>query len=264
MAGGGGSSSVGGNANNFGFNTRSASGSGGRFDYATSQWLFGAAAGFGQTRVKQDVTTHSGTINTVQGGLYGAWRPGPYTIAVTLTYAHHSIDATRRCSPQQPCHPMTPTALAPASRSRPSGRCSAAPSSRSRVLSITRCANNFNETGLFLPIAGNATTVEALKGYAGARLWRTFDVGTTQVTPEVRGRVLYDMLDDTRGFSASFIADPARVQFPVTGIQPNRLAERLGAGVSFNPMWRASLNYDAEFRGGDVGHYGSGAIRASW
>ena len=197
-----------------------------------------------------------------------AWRPGPYTLTAALTYAHHSIDATRlslfpapslssydansfggglEISTRQPLLGGTMEPLA------------------GLVYNALR-TNGFTETGPFLAIAGNGADVAALKGYAGARLWQTFDVGTIQVTPELRGRVLYDMLDDVRGFSASFIADPARVLFPVSGIQPNRLSERLGAGVSirFNPMWRASLNYDAELRGGDVGHFVSGTLRANW
>ena len=46
----------------------------------------------------------------------------------------------------------------------------------------------------------------------------------------------------------------------------SRRACTLGAGVSvrFNPMWRPSVNYDAELRGSDVGHFVSGVLRANW
>jgi uncharacterized protein with beta-barrel porin domain len=267
VSGEGGRSSVGGTANNFGFNARSASGTGG-LDYATSHWLFGAAAGFGQAKVKQDTTLDSGTIDTVQGGVYGAWRPGPYTVSATLIYGHHQIDATRLALLPAPAlsnydaNSFGGGLEVSTRRSLFGGTIEPLAGLVYNALRV----NSFNEAGPFLAIAGNTANIAALKGYAGARLWRTFDAGAMQVTPEVRGRVLYDMLDDPRGFSASFIADPARVAFPVIGIQPDRLAERLGAGVNvrFNPVWRASLNYDAEFRGGDVAHFASGTIRATW
>jgi uncharacterized protein YhjY with autotransporter beta-barrel domain len=267
VSGEGGHSSVGGTANNFGFTARSASGTSG-LDYATSHWLFGAAAGFGQAKVKQDITLDSGTIDTVQGGVYGAWRPGPYIVSATLIYAHHQIDATRLAllpAPALSNYDANSFGGGLEISTRRSLFAGTIEPLAGLVYNALR-VNSFNEAGPFLAIAGNAANIAALKGYAGARLWRTFDAGAVQVTPEVRGRVLYDMLDDPRGFSASFIADPARVAFPVIGIQPDRLAERLGAGVNvrFNPVWRASLNYDAEFRGGDIAHFASGTIRATW
>jgi hypothetical protein len=37
-----------------------------------------------------------------------------------------------------------------------------------------------------------------------------------------------------------------------------------GVTVQFAPRWRAFVNYDAEVRGGNVTHIGSGGIKVIW
>ena len=120
--------------------------------------------------------------------------------------------------------------------------------------------------GTFLNLIGNSASVAALKGYVGARAFTTYDVNRMQVTPELRARLLYDFLDDPRGFNASFVADPTLTSFPVTGIRPNRTSEMLGASVKFRvaPLWLAFVSYDAEIRGSDVGHFFSGGVKVNW
>jgi len=127
--------------------------------------------------------------------------------------------------------------------------------------------NSFTESGgAFLNITGNSASLAALRGYVGARAFTTYDVYHTQVTPEVRARVLYDFLNDPRAFSASFLADPTMTFFPVPGIQPNRTSERLGASLSarVTPLWLAFVSYDADIRGSDVGHFLSGGLKGKW
>ena len=84
--------------------------------------------------------------------------------------------------------------------------------------------------------------------------------------PEARGRLLYDFLDDPRGYTARFIADPAGVPLAVVGLQPDRFAVMLGGAVTtrVSPGWRAFASYDAELRGGDVTHLVSGGVKGNW
>ena len=128
--------------------------------------------------------------------------------------------------------------------------------------------NSFTEGGgSLLGINANAAHVDALKGYAGARVYRTFTTANgTTVTPELRARVAYDLLDRARGFTASFTLDPAATSFTVNGLQPDRTAALLGAGISaqFTPMWKAFANYDADLRGNEVAQMISGGIKATW
>ena len=128
--------------------------------------------------------------------------------------------------------------------------------------------DSFRETGTtFLDLAGARANVEALRGYAGGRVYKTFTAPNGWAwTPEFRGRVLYDFLDDPRGYTARFIADPAGTPIPVTGLSPDRTAVMLGGALTarVTQAWRAFASYDAEIRGGDVSHLVSGGVKGSW
>jgi outer membrane autotransporter protein len=215
------------------------------------------------------VTSDSGSIGTVQLGGYGAYRPGPYMLAGALTYGHHSIDATRLSM-----------LAAPSTASYGADSFGAAlelsskhPLSAGTIEPMAGLAydalrsNGFSETGdPFLDLTGHAASVATLKGYVGARAFTTYGIDRMQVTPELQARLLYDFLDDPRGYNASFVADPTMTFFPVAGIQPNRTSERLGGSVNVRlaPLWLAFTSYDAEIRGRDVGHFLSGGVKVSW
>lgn len=268
IRGDGGRARVGGDANNFGFGYRTAAGETG-MEYATGPWLIGGAFGIGRADVNQDVTGDSGALGTVQLGGYGAYRPGPYVLSGALTYGHHAIDATRLSM-----LPMPSTASYGADSFG-----AGLELSTKRVLQVATIepmaglaynalwTNGFTETGdpLF-DLTGNKASVATLKGYVGARAFTSYAVGATQVTPELRARLLYDFLHDPRSLDASFVADPTATFFPVAGISPNRTSEMLGASLRARlaPLWLAFLSYDAEIRGSDVGHFVSGGIKVSW
>jgi outer membrane autotransporter protein len=127
--------------------------------------------------------------------------------------------------------------------------------------------NSFRESGTtFLDLSGDRATIDALKGYIGARVSTTFSISGVAITPELRGRLLYDFLDDRRGFTARFVTDPAATPVPVTGVQPGRLAGMVGVGVSARiaPNWQAHAGYDAELRHNSVSHLVSGGLRLRW
>jgi outer membrane autotransporter protein len=128
--------------------------------------------------------------------------------------------------------------------------------------------NGFAESGTtFLDVAGDSADVAALKGYAGALAWHVFITPNgSALTPEIRGRVLYDFLDDPRGYTTRFVADPAATPLLVTGLQPGRTALMLGGAITARlaSAWHASLSYDAEWRSGDVAHHLTGGVKASW
>ena len=128
--------------------------------------------------------------------------------------------------------------------------------------------DSFTETGTtFLDLAGARATTEALKGYAGGRVSTTYIAANGWAwTPEARGRLMYDFVDDPRGFTARFVIDPAGTPIPVTGLQPERFAVMLGAALTarVTPTWRAFASYDAELRGSDVSHLVSGGVKGNW
>jgi len=57
-----------------------------------------------------------------------------------------------------------------------------------------------------------------------------------------------------RGIAATFTGDPTATTFTVNGLQPDRAAALLGAGITaqFTPVWKAFVNYDADLRGNEV------------
>ena len=78
---------------------------------------------------------------------------------------------------------------------------------------------------------------DALKAYMGARLACTIALsdGMT-LTPELRGRFVYDVLGDDRNLTANLIDDATTTN------------------------WQATISYDAEILGGDVLHTARGGF----
>jgi hypothetical protein len=253
---------------NFGFDAKSRSAEVG-VEYAREAWLLGAAAGFGRADVNQLVTGDSGRIDSVRTGLYGAFLPGDWRLSGAVAGGFHAIDATR-------------LALLPGpARSRYDAHSISAGLEAARRLVVADHlieplaglvytalrVDAFREAGNgFLDLAGQSATIDALKGYVGARASRTWMIGTSTLTPEVRARVLHDFLDDPRGYTARFTADPTATAFAVSGLQPGRTAALLGAGVTaqVTPGWRAFAAYDAEIRRNAISHLGTAGVKVNW
>ncbi|MGD9847164.1 autotransporter outer membrane beta-barrel domain-containing protein [Pseudorhodoplanes sp.] len=257
-----------GTATNFGYRNRTASGEGG-IERLVGDWLYGAAFGFGTAKVEQDRTGDSGRIDTLRAGAYAAYRPGPWSFTGTVTAGWSDIDSKRLTlfpTPATASYDATTIAAGfEAVRRYDVGAYRVEPLA-GLVYTALR-VDGFTETGsTFLDIRGDRATIDALQGYAGGRVSTTFAYGGADWTPELRGRVVYDFLDDPRGFTARFVADPANTPLPVTGIQPDRFAVMLGGAMTARlAAWlRAFASYDAELRGGDVSHLVSGGLRWNW
>jgi outer membrane autotransporter protein len=234
-------------------------------------WLIGGAVGFGDAKVTQDVTGDKAGIDTVRLGAYASNRSGPWSFTAAMAGGVHSIDTSRLAvllTPAQASYNAASMSTGlEAARRVPLHDGSVIEPAAGLIYTLLH-VNGFTETGTtFLDVAGDSTDVSALKGYVGARTWRAFTTANgTVLTPEIRGRVLYDMLDDPRGYTARFVADPAATPLLVTGLQPGRTAYMLGGAVTARlaSAWHASLSYDAEWRSGDTAHHLSGGVKASW
>jgi fibronectin-binding autotransporter adhesin len=249
-----------GDAANLGFEFETQGGEIG-LEHDGGDWLAGAAFGYGRARIVQDATADSGKIDSWRGGLYAAWQPGGWTLNGTLTVAWHGIESTRLSGLANPARASydarTISAGAAATTSIAIGKGGIDPLGGMVFTSLD--VGEFGEHGTpQLAVAGAGRTIEALKAYAGARAW--VDLG--EVTPELSVRVVHDLLDDPRGYTARFVDDPAGTPMPVTGLQPERTAVMLGGRLGFDlgPNLRASLRYDAELRGGDTTHYGGAVL----
>jgi uncharacterized protein with beta-barrel porin domain len=270
LAGSGAFAQVSGSASNFGFGYRTSSVSGG-MEKRDGVWLYGGAFAVNHSGVSQDTTGDHAAIDTVRLGVYSAYQPGPFTATGALAYGNHAIGADRLN--------MLP-GLGTQTNYRANSLDAGLEISKNYWWSGATIqpmlgliynglwTNNFVENGgSLLGLIGNSAYVAALKGYAGGRVFHTFiSPNGWEVTPEARARVLYDFLNDTRGFNATFAFDPTATAFAVAGLQPDCTAALLGAGLTVQvaPLWRAFATYDAELRGGDTIHIVSGGVRANW
>src|SRR5262249_17792510 len=153
------------------------------------------------------------TIDQRRFAAYAAWH-GPVTVSGVVVYGSHSIDATRLN-----VLPGLATQGSLTANSLDAG----IEVSKTYIMALANLqpllgvvydglwSGRFSEVGgSLLGITASSADISALKGYAGARLYRTFVMASGMaLTPEVRARVVYDFLNDPRGFSAIFTADPA-------------------------------------------------------
>ncbi len=161
---------------NFGFNYRSGGGTAG-LDYRKGDWLAGFAAGYEQTNVTQDVTGDYGSIDTLRVGGYGSYRPGLWSFSGVITGGFHSIDATRLSlfpTPAVSSYDATSfNAGIEAARRFPLWGGTVQP--LAGLVYTHLHTDAFTESGtVFLDLAGNSADIDALKGYAGARAYRTY------------------------------------------------------------------------------------------
>lgn len=260
---------VGGSRENFGFRSNSQSGAGG-VSYASGETRIGLALQYGNTDNRQDSTADTGNVESLRFGAYAAWAPGPFTLAAAATYGRHSIDSNRLLAlpsaARASYHADSVGLGLELSTNADLGFATLTPMAGLVYNSLS--TSSFREHGgTFLEIAARGRDIAALKPYAGARLgWDLQIGGGMSLSPELRGRVSYDVLNDRRGFAAQFPADPYDIHFHTGGVQPARLSGLVGAGATlgFAPNASASLNYDAEPRGGAVTHMVSGNLRFAW
>lgn len=260
---------VSGTADHFGFRSNGQGGSGGVM-YSAGDVRLGAAVHYSTTQNRQDSTGDAGSIGSLRFGAHGAWAPGPFTLAVAASYGRHQVDSTRLValpSAARASYGADSIGLgAELSTNADLGFAMLTPLAGIAYNSLW--TGGFHERGgTFLEIAANSARIAALKPYAGFRLgWDMKLAGGMSLAPELRGRVLYDTLNDKRGFAARFPADPYNYNFRTGGVQPARLSGLVGAGLTLGlaPNASASLNYDAEPRGGAVTHMLGGSLRISW
>jgi outer membrane autotransporter protein len=257
-------------AANYGFSSRSWNGAFG-LDYASGDFVFGAAAGLGRAHVKQAVTGDFGALSTLKTGAYASWRPGLWTLTGAVSAGFTGIDATRLTVLP------TPALSSYSAQSFSAGleaarRFDVSPDSfiepMAGLVYTHLHTGAFTETGgMGLGISGGAANIDALKLYLGARASATVVTSSgMKVTPELRARLSYDALNDPRGFIARMVDDVSATPFAVTGLQPNRVGGMIGAGVTldFSPSWQASASYDAEIRGSDVSHALRGGLKVKF
>jgi outer membrane autotransporter protein len=200
-------------------------------------------------------------LEVFKAGLYASYHPGDWTFSGSASGSFQTIESKRLT--------LLPT---------PATADYDAASFNAGIEAARRMA--ISDTAFFEPMAGfnyshlhtdafteagggglglsvDAENTDTLKAYIGARLAGTFDMGNSMtITPELRGRVVYDVLGDGRDITATLTDAAIPTPFAVSGLEPDRLGGIIGAGLTLagTQNWQATLSYDAEIRGGDVLH----------
>jgi outer membrane autotransporter protein len=257
----------GGGSNDFGFRSRMASIKGG-VEYAAGAWFYGVAAEHGYARVTQDITGDHGGIHSTRLGIYGGWQPEAWSFSATAVIGLHDVD-TSRLDVLPP--PLTASYGARtydigAEVARRFAGDSGTWEPFGGVLYTALHTDSFAETGNIFAISGSATDIDALKTYAGLRYTTAVMFGGYELDPQLRARLSYDFLNDTRGYTAHFVDDPSQTPVVVAGVQPDRTAVALGASIAGNVTrdLRATLAYDAELRGRTTSQWLVGGLTLHW
>ena len=231
------------------------------------------AAGYAHTNVGQAETGDQAGADAAHVGVYASWRPGPWHLSAALAGGFYSIQTSRLsmiATPSTAAYGATTfsAAIDAAHRFEFAALPGVVLEPMTGLVFTHLVTNAFNESGsVFFDLAANAASVDALKTYAGARAAVTWRLSNgVEIVPEIRGRVVVDLLNDPRAFTARFLTDPTATPFSVTGLQPQRVAGLLGASLTLRitPLITARASYDAEVRGADLAHYVKGGISVRW
>jgi uncharacterized protein with beta-barrel porin domain len=247
-------------SSNYGFDSNGWSAAYG-FDHADGDWLFGAAAGYSTLKSKQNTTGDKGDLEAFKAGLYASYHPGDWTISGSASGSFQSIESERLTLLPTPATAdydaiSFNVGLEAARHIALSGNAFFEPMAGLNYSHLHTDA--FTEAGGGgLGLSVDAENTDALKAYIGARLAGTFDMNNRMtITPELRGRVVYDVLGEGRDLTANLVDATIATPFDVSGLEPNRLGGIIGVGLTLagSQNWQATLSYDAEIRGGDVSH----------
>ncbi len=236
-------------------------------DHAGGDWLTGVAVGYSTLHSKQDVTSDKGNLQAFKAGLYASWHTGDWTITGSATGSFQTIKSKRLVTLPTPAKANYDAASfnlgLEASRHIAISDSAFFEPTGGFVYSHLHTDGFTESGGGGLGLSVKAENTDALKAYIGARLARTMELSDgMSITPELRGRLVYDVLGDNRDLTASFAGVPAATPFAVSGLEPKRMGGILGAGLTLagTTNWQATISYDAEIRGGDVLHTARGGF----
>lgn len=240
----------------------------GGLDLVDGPWRYGVAFSLEGTQVVENTTADSGGIGTVRAGAYAAYDIEDWTLSGAVAAGLHRIDTTRFALLPDPSTASygaaTFTAGFAATGHYDLGAASFEPTAG--ILFTTVATDAFTETGPF-GIAGQGAVTSSLVAYAGGRLSTEIADADGRVwTPDVHGRVSYDLIGDARSLTATFTGATVPTPFVVTGITPSPVALALGTAlqVEFGEGYLAAVGYDAMIRSGALAHSAALSARGSF
>lgn len=262
---------LGGNANAGGAEYRGGGMIAGFDRQITPEILVGLSAGYSSTDAEFRNFSGKGGIKAYEGALYGGYTRGPLRLDGTFGYARLDFESERSIS----FGGLSRQARAEYGGDRFTGALEAGYAldlgwSKLEPLAALRYSylqqDGFSETGAgSIGLTAGKQSAESLLGSLGLRLAKEFDLASSRVAVELRGRWQHEFLDDAMVLDTAFIGAPA-ASFPVQGARVARDSAILGLGLSARAGRYATLfaDYDVRLNADATTHVFTAGLRATW
>ncbi|KFC74548.1 Outer membrane autotransporter barrel precursor [Bosea sp. LC85] len=237
----------------------------------TPSFLAGVSVGYSSMDADFRNFAGNGSVKAYEGALYGSHASGPLRLDGILGYARLGFDSQRSIA----FGALSRRARAEYDGDRFSGALEAGYGvdlGWSKVEPLAGLRYTFlrqdgvSETGAgSIGLRTPSQSAQSLLGSLGLRLATSFDIGTSRLALEARGRWQHEFLDDVMVLNASFIGAPA-ASFPVRGARVARDSAVIGAGLSLQIGRRLTLfaDYDASLNGDVTAHAATAGLRVTW
>lgn len=234
-------------------------------------FLAGFSAGYSSTDAEFRNFSGKGSIKAYDGALYGSYTRGPLRLDGTLGYARLDFESERSIS----FGGLSRQARADYGGDRFTGAFEAGYAidlgwSKLEPLAALRYTylqqDGFSETDAgSVGLTAGGQSAESLLGSLGLRLAKEFDLASSRVAVELRGRWQHEFLDDAMVLDTAFIGAPTAA-FSVQGARVARDSAILGLGMSARAGRYATLfaGYDVRLNADATAHAFTAGLRATW
>ncbi len=247
----------------------------GGFDFLLSgDWLFGVSAGYTTGSYDVDDFSADGDIDTLNIAAYTAWLVDQWRFNASIGYAFDSYDTSRVVSVG-----TLPDRVASADFDGGTFSIDGTATYRfdldgdfklepfGTIEYFRSRTDGYSETGAgALNLFVSEGSYEALYTTLGARLFKTFQMDSTLLTPEVRGGWQHEWLDHEAQFDARFLAAGVGAPVRITGAEADADAALLGVGLTadFNRRFSLRFDYDARVGSDQTDQQFTLALRVPW
>ncbi len=235
--------------------------------------LVGIAAGYANTNVSTQGVNSSGTVNSYQGALYGAYTPNALYVQGLAGYAYNDAAMTRTVS----FPGVNSTANGSTSSNQFFGAVEtgyALPVTKDTSLTpflglqgMTANQASFTETGAgALNLSVDSQTTNSVRSILGLQIDYDANIGFTgPLALLARAGWAHEYADTARPTTASFAGAPGS-GFTVDGTQMARNSAIIALGVTSKLTQALSflLRYDGDVNGADNAHAVTGRLSLTW
>ncbi|MDD5439602.1 MAG: autotransporter domain-containing protein [Candidatus Omnitrophica bacterium] len=223
----------------------------------------GISGGFAQDFVRTKDFSSRTNVNSYQGSLYGSYAEGSYFIDTAFSFAYNTYDASRHVAAGS----IDRTASGDYNGQQYSGYLGAGYTFKAKKLELTPLAsfmyshlrlNSYTEDGAgALNLNVSAQDFDIAQTGLGAKIGYPLELerAAVKVTPELKGKWLYDWVGDPQATTSSFTGGGA--SFGTAGFKPAQSSYDFGIKLTIETesYVTVSVSYDLELKEKFYGHY---------